>query len=82
MRGAVADHLLAGAAVHQQCDLVAHGAGREEDPRLLAQHRSHARLQRVDGGVLAALLVADLGLGQAWRMAAVGRVTVSLLRST
>ena len=63
VRGAVADHLLAGAAVHQQCDLVAHGAGREEDSRLLAQHRGHARLQRIDGGVLAALFVADLGLG-------------------
>ena len=59
----VADHLLAGAAVHQQRDLVAHAAGGQEDSRLLAQHRGHARLQRVDGGVLSALLVADLGLG-------------------
>ena len=61
----------------QQRDLVAHGAGREEDGGLLAQQGRDARLKRVDRGVFAALLVADLGLAMAWRMAAVGRVTVS-----
>ena len=61
--GAVADHLVAGAAMDQQRDLVAHGAGREEDGGLLAQQGRDARLKRVDRGVFAALLVADLGLG-------------------
>jgi hypothetical protein len=39
-------------------------------------------LQQVDRGVLAVDVVADLGPAMAWRMAGVGRLTVSLRRST
>ena len=62
VRRAIADHLVAGAAMDQQRDLVAHGAGGEEHRRLLAQKGRHAGLERIDGGVLAALLVAHLGI--------------------
>ncbi len=47
-------------AVYREGDLVAHGAGGEEDRRLLAEELRHAFLQPVGGRVLAALLVPHL----------------------
>ena len=42
-------------------NLVAHGARRQEHRRLLAEQRRHAVAQRVHGGIVAVLLVAQLG---------------------
>ena len=54
--------LIAGSAQRQDGDLVAHGPGRQEHGRLLAQQRSHAVAQPVHRRIRAALLVPDLGL--------------------
>jgi hypothetical protein len=44
-------------------DLVGHRRRRQEERRLLTEERGGALLQLVDGGILAQLLVADLGRG-------------------
>jgi hypothetical protein len=62
VRGPVGEHLVARAGVHLHRDLVAHGAGRQVDRGLLAEQLGHHLLQQGHGGVLALLLVADLGL--------------------
>ena len=63
MRLGRADDLVARPAVHQHRNLVAHGAGGQEHRRLLAEQIGDPLLQPVGGRILAALLVADLGLG-------------------
>ena len=75
------DHLVAAAAVRQQADQVAHGAGGDEQGRLFAQPVGGQRLQPLDGRVVAENVVAHLGPAIAGRMAGVGWVKVSLRRS-
>ena len=58
-------------------DDVAHGARGQEHRRLLAEEGRDAVAQRVDGWIVAVLLVAHLGGIMASRMAGVGRVCVS-----
>ena len=59
----VADDLVAHPRQRTEGNLVRHGAGGHPDGRLLAQHRCDAILERVDAGVLAVDVVADLGGG-------------------
>ena len=59
--GVVRDHFLAGAAVGEDGDHVAHGAGGQEHRRLLAEQGRHPVAQGVHGRVVAVLLVADFG---------------------
>jgi len=58
-----ADDLVARTAMNGDSDLVAHRAGGQEDGGFLAEELGRHLLQLVGRGVLAALLVADLGLG-------------------
>ena len=53
------DHVVARPRQHAQRDLVGHRAGRQPERGLLAEQRGDALLQRVDGRVLAELVVAD-----------------------
>src|SRR5688500_2237337 len=62
MGGLVQDDLVPGPAMHRERDLVAHGARRQEQRRLLAKQLRHGVLEQVDGGILELLLVADFGL--------------------
>ena len=55
------ENLIAGAAMGENGDLVAHRARRQEHRRLLAEEVCHAGAEGVDRRILAALLVADLG---------------------
>ena len=75
MRVRGGDDLVAGPAVDQDRNLVAHGAGGEEQGRFLAEKIGDARAQAIDARVLAALLVADrrLGHGTAHRRRRPGR---------
>ena len=57
------EDFIAGAAVHQRRRDIAHGAGGHEDRGFLAEQIRDALLQGVDGGVVADLFVADLGVG-------------------
>ncbi len=57
----VADHLVAGGGQEPQANLVGHGAAGGEEGCLLAQEVGHLLLEGVDGGVLAANVVAHLG---------------------
>ena len=59
--GLVRHHLVAAPAMGEDGDDVAHGARGQEHRRFLAQQRRHAVAERVDGRVVAVLLVADLG---------------------
>ena len=61
MGGLVGEDLVAGAAMHQRRRDVAHGAGRHEHRRLLAEQFGHALAQRVHGRIVADLFVADIG---------------------
>ena len=61
--------------------LVRHRARGHEQRRLLAEQRGNAFLQTADGGILAILVVADLGLGHGAAHAGDGLVTVSERRS-
>ena len=54
---------VAAPAVGEDRDQVAHRAGGDVAGGLLAQHLGGALLEPLDGGVLAVLVVADLGLG-------------------
>ena len=63
MRGLLGDEDVAGSTVQLHGDLVGHRRRRDEDRRLLAQQRRDARLQLVDAGILALLLVPDRSLG-------------------
>ena len=58
VRSAIRDDLVAGAAMNQECNLVAHRAGGQEDGGLLAQKRRHFFAERVYARVLVALFVA------------------------
>ena len=57
------DHVVAGAAVQLQRELVGHRPGRDEQRRLLAEQRRDPFLQQVHARVLGVLIVADLGFG-------------------
>src|SRR3712207_6457063 len=59
MGGMVGQHLVAGAAVHPERDLVAHRARRQEDGHLLAEEVRDHLGQQVDRRVFAFLLVTD-----------------------
>src|SRR5688500_7371113 len=58
-----ADELVARLGVQAERDLVRHRRGRQEDRLLLAEQRSGARFELVDGRIFAPLLVADGSLG-------------------
>ena len=77
----LADELVARLGVQPQRDLVRHRRRREVDRLLLAEQRRGARLELVDGRILALLLVADVGGGDRGAHARVGRVAVSERRS-
>ena len=62
MRRLVQDDLVARAAVHRERHLIAHGAGGQEQGRLLAEQRRDHLLEPVHRRVLELLLVAHLGL--------------------
>ena len=53
------DDVVAGPSQRAQRDLIRHRAGRHPQRGFLAEQRRDARLQLVDGGVLAVLVVAD-----------------------
>ena len=53
----VGDDLVAGAALRQNGDVVAHGARRQQKGRLLAHHRSDPFAQAIHGRVVAVLFV-------------------------
>jgi hypothetical protein len=57
------DDFIARLTMHRQRDLVAHGAGRQEEGRLLAEKPRHCLVQEIDRRVLAALFVAYDGVG-------------------
>src|SRR3546814_18653872 len=57
------DDLLARATVDVDGELVAHGAGRQEDRGLLVQQLRRHLAEAVHTGIVAALLVADRCLG-------------------
>ena len=57
----VGEDFVAGSALDEDGDLVAHRAGRHEYGGFLAEQLGHAVAEFVGGGVLAGLLVADLG---------------------
>ena len=79
VRGAVEDQLVAaGPGVQAQGDLVAHRPAGQEHGRLVAEQLGHALLEPAGGGVLAALLVADVGAGDRTAHPVAGRVWVSL----
>ena len=59
----LAEQLVARLGVEPKRDLVRHRRGRQEDRRRLAEERSAACLELVDGRILALLLVADRGGG-------------------
>ena len=59
--GVMGKDFVAGPAVGQHRDLVAHGAGGQEHGGLLAQQRRHPLAQGGDGRVVAVLLVPNLG---------------------
>ena len=61
VRGLVREDLVAGPAMHQRRGDVAHRARRHEDRGLLAEQLGDALAQRIDGRIVADLLVADLG---------------------
>jgi hypothetical protein len=61
MRLLLEQDLVTRAAVHRKCHLIAHGAGRKEEARLLAQEIGHHVLQEIDGRIFALLLVAHFG---------------------
>ena len=61
VRQFVRQDLVAGAAMGQDRDLVAHRAGRQKNRRFLAEQRGHPVAQLMDRGIVAVLLVADLG---------------------
>ena len=63
VRVALRDEDVARARVQLQGDLVRERGGRQEQRRLVPEQGRGALLQRVDGRVLPALLVADLRLG-------------------
>src|SRR5262249_12868933 len=54
-------HLAAGPAEHTQRGLVRHRRRRQEERRLMPEQVGHPALELVRGGILALLLVADLG---------------------
>jgi hypothetical protein len=76
------DVLVAALAVRQDGAQVALRAGRHEQRRLEAEQRGDAVLQRVDVGSSPNTSSPSGAASIASRMAAVGRVTVSLRRST
>src|SRR5262245_27579898 len=57
-----ADHLIARPAVHEQSDLIAHGARGQEYGRFLAEQVCDPLLQRVGGGIAGDLLITHLGV--------------------
>ena len=61
VRALADDHLVAGARVQRDGELVAHRAGRHEERRLLADERGDLLLERANARVLAEDVVADLG---------------------
>src|SRR3546814_18282151 len=63
VRRAMGDDLLARATVDVDGELVAHGAGRQEDRGLLVQQLRRHLAEAVHTGIVAALLVADRCLG-------------------
>jgi hypothetical protein len=63
VRFAAGDDLVAGARQRAQRHLVGHGAAGQPHRGRFAQQLGHARLQPVGAGVLAVLVVADLGTG-------------------
>ena len=69
--------LIAGPAMHQRRRDVAHGARRHEHRGLLAEQIGHPFAQQIDRGIVADLLVADLGPRHRLAHAGVGRVWVS-----
>ena len=62
MRGFMRNDFVAGTAMRQDGDLVAHGAGGQEHRCLLAEQRGHAVAERMHGGVIAVLLIPHFGL--------------------
>jgi len=50
-------------AMHCQGDLIAHGPGRQEDRRLLAEKLRYSLIQKIDRRVLVTLLVPHHGVG-------------------
>jgi len=65
------DHFLSRLRVQADADLVAHGAGGHVERRLAAKGLGSALLQKIDGGVLAVNVVANLSRGH--RRAHLGR---------
>ena len=59
----LADDLLAGLGVEADGDLVAHGAGGDEDGCFAAEDFGGFGFETIDGGVFAVDVVADLGVG-------------------
>src|SRR5262249_923044 len=59
--GAVRDHFLAGAAVGENGDDVAHGSRGQEHRRLLAKELPHSVAEPVPGRIITMLLIAHLG---------------------
>jgi hypothetical protein len=82
VRVGVADQLLGGRDDQAQADLVAHGAARHEHRGLVAEQARDLLLERVDRRVLAVDVVPDLGRRHRGPHPSVGRVSVSLRRST
>ncbi len=73
MRGLMRQNLVAGPTMHQRRRDVAHGAGRHEHRGLLTKQIGHPLAQQVHAGIVADLLVADLGAR--YRLAHVRRRT-------
>ena len=65
------NHFVARPTVHEERNLVAHGAGGQEHRGFLGQKSCNALLQGIGGGVFGLLLVANLGLRH--RLAHAGR---------
>ena len=62
MGGPVGDDFVAGTAMDEDRDFVAHGAGRQEHRRFLAKPFGHHVAETIDRRVFAVDVVADLGL--------------------
>ena len=63
MAALFAEYFLAGTGVQLDGDLVAHGAGGNEDCGFAAEDFGGASFQAVDGGVLSVDVIADFGGG-------------------
>jgi hypothetical protein len=59
--GGVRQNFIAGSAMHQRCRHIAHGAGRHEHGRFLAEQVGHAFAQQIHRWIIADLFVAHFG---------------------